>query len=468
MKLGDLRAALQRFTPRSPVIPLALVTVTLIALVVAPLTAEWYTRPLFEELRTVTAPAQQLLTRVHIALALEGATLRDFAETRSPALAMRYQSVVRSKDDAQRQLHALMESLGPYVREQFVALQRAEREWHAAARELLEGRPGGARSESRRDQLYENVLISAARLDQALDEAVQQRRSRIREAGRLQRAVSVGLSALALLALGAVGWLARRLRTAAAEAEEGRRAVERLMDSKTRLMRGVTHDIKNPLNAINGYASLLADGIGGPVTRTQQEQIERIRKSARSVLALLDDLLELARADVGRLRIVCRPTDVRALVLDAVDQHRPQVEAAAHTFVTHVPNDFPLIATDPARVRQVLGNLISNGSKYTPAGGRISVELELLDAVARGPREALVAVHVTDTGPGIPPSQLERVFEEFTRLDQSGQGGSGLGLAIARRIARLLGGDITVQSELGSGSRFTLWLPADCSGGDGP
>jgi signal transduction histidine kinase len=436
-----LRTLARHLAPRTPVVPLGLVTMTLIALVAVPLAAEWYTRPLFDQLRSVTAPAQQLLTRVHVALAIEGSTLRDFVETDNPALAARYRSVVDRKTDAQAQLGLLVDRLGPLA----VA--------------LLQHRIDTAHAESRREQLYEKALIAAARLDEALDDAVQSRRSRIREAGRLQRVASVVLSALALLALAAVGWLARRLRTAASDAEQGRRAVEHLMESKARLMRGVSHDLKNPINAIDGYAALLVEGVGGVLSVGQRQQVERIRASARSVLALVGDLLELSRADVGQLHVACQPTDVRAVVLDTVEEHRGAAQAASHILEAHVLDALPQIETDPVRVRQVLGNLLSNAIKYTPAGGRIDVEVEMSPGDTRESLRQWLAIHVTDTGPGIPPSQLETVFEEFTRLDRTGQRGSGLGLAIARRVARLLGGDLTLRSEVGHGSRFTLWLP---------
>jgi signal transduction histidine kinase len=155
------------------------------------------------------------------------------------------------------------------------------------------------------------------------------------------------------------------------------------------------------------------------------------------------------------------------VVLDAVDEHRARAQALTHALEVRVPDDVPTLETDPARVRQVLGNLLSNAIKYTPAGGRIIVQVQTPGGETPGPvetpgpREAWLAVHVTDTGPGIPASQREAVFDEFTRLDRTGQRGSGLGLAIARRVAQLLDGALTVESEVGRGSRFTLWLPLD-------
>jgi signal transduction histidine kinase len=446
--------------------PLVVVAVALIALVVVPLTAEWYTRPLFDELRSLTTPAQQLVTRVHVGLALRGSTVRDFVQTGNPALAARYRDVAAHDSVAHARLGEIVGRLGPLVRQRYAALRDADRRWDDAAEGVFDSVKGPDVKAADREQLYENALIAAARLDEALDGAVHSRRARIRDAVRLQRQTSVALSALALVALAAVAVVARRLRAAVAEAEEGRRAVERVMESKARLMRGVSHDIKNPLNAIAGFAALLDDGVGGGLSAEQRRCVERIRVGVRTVLALVDDLLELARADVGRLRVACRPTDLRSVVLEAVDEHRIGAQAREHTLEVNVPEELPTLTTDPSRVRQILGNLLSNAIKYTPRGGRIGVEVTIGSRPQSPSARSWLAVHVADTGPGIPAQQREAVFDEFTRLDRTGQRGSGLGLAIARRVARLLGGDLTLESEVGRGSQFTLWLPVASPAGE--
>ena len=451
-----------RIGDRASVAPLGLVTVALIALVVVPLTAERYTSPLFDELRTVAAPAQQLLTRVHVTLALEGSALRDFAETGSPVFAARYRDAMAQEMGAEARLGEVAGQLGPLVEQRYAALREASRRWHTAAAQVLRVVDSPVTPDaSTHDQLYDDVLTAAARLDEALDAAVHTRRAKIRDAVRLQRRTSVALSALALLALGAVVLVRRRLRTSVAEAEQGRRAVEQLLESKARLMRGVSHDIKNPLNAIEGYAALLAEGVPGDLSAEQRRCVERIRASVRAVLALIDDLLELSRADAGQLHVTFRPTDLRGVLLEVVEEHRPGAQARSQALEVRVPDDVQRLETDPARVRQVLGNLLSNAIKYTPAGGRIVAEIERLSVDGPEGPETWLAVHVSDTGPGIPASQREAVFDEFTRLDRTGQRGSGLGLAIARRVARLLGGALTLESEVGRGSRFTLWLPMD-------
>jgi PAS domain S-box-containing protein len=246
-------------------------------------------------------------------------------------------------------------------------------------------------------------------------------------------------------------------RDARAEAERRREELERVTESRARLMRGFTHDVKNPLGAADGYAQLLEDGILGEMTPKQRESIGRIRRSIETSLNLIHDLLELARAEAGQLEIETVPIDVAALAREAVEDFRAQAAAAGLGLEVHA--DGPLrTETDPARVRQVLSNLLSNAVKYTPEGG-ITVEAGV-NARAGAPGDGrCIAIRVSDTGPGIPAEKRETIFQEFTRLDPDAQHGAGVGLAISRRIARQLGGDITVESKGGRGSTFTFWIP---------
>ena len=243
------------------------------------------------------------------------------------------------------------------------------------------------------------------------------------------------------------------------ESEERREELERITDSRTRLMRGFSHDLKNPLGAADGYAQLLEDGTLGELSAEQRASIQGIRRSLKTSLRLIQDLLELARAEAGQIEIECVPTDIAGAARDLAEDFRAQATAAGLALEVHASE--PLLATtDPTRVRQVLGNLLSNAVKYTPAGG-VTVAARARDGEGFRGGE-WIAVSVTDTGPGIPDGKHEHIFEEFTRLDPAAQNGAGVGLAISRRIARLLGGDITVASESGRGSTFTLWVPRSC------
>ncbi|WP_420130358.1 PAS domain S-box protein [Longimicrobium sp.] len=251
--------------------------------------------------------------------------------------------------------------------------------------------------------------------------------------------------------------LLRAEQEARAEAERRREELERVTESRTRLMRGFSHDVKNPLGAADGYAQLLEDGIYGDLSDTQRDSIGRIRRSLRVSLRLINDLLELARAESGQIEIHCAATDVMQAAREVADDFRAQAAAAGLDVDVRGPVGLHA-ETDPTRMRQILANLLSNAVKYAP-NGQVTVSAEL-PPTGNGPRPGpCVAVRVADTGPGIPADKRESIFQEFTRLDPEAQQGAGVGLAISRRIARLMGGDLTVESEPGHGSTFTLWLP---------
>lgn len=244
------------------------------------------------------------------------------------------------------------------------------------------------------------------------------------------------------------------------DSERKREELERVMESRARLIRGFSHDVKNPLHAADGFAALLEDGIMGQLSAKQQMSVSRIRHSIRSALDLIEDLLEIARAESGHIEVRRQPVDLRDVAVELGDAHRAAAEAAGLTLRCETPAEFPLIRSDVSRVRQILGNLLSNAVKYTNEGEiRVTVGLRDGDEPGAPAPGSWAVVDVADTGPGIPQDRREAVFQEFTRLEPHVANGVGLGLAISRRIARILGGDISLRSVPGEGSTFTLWLP---------
>jgi signal transduction histidine kinase len=228
----------------------------------------------------------------------------------------------------------------------------------------------------------------------------------------------------------------------------------------------VTHDLKNPLGAARGFTDLLQDGIEGELSAGQARMAAGIRRNVDTALAIIQDLLDLARADAGTLEVARERTDCGALLREAVDDHRPAAHAAGHVLAIDAPPGPLEVIADPLRVRQVMGNLLSNAIKYTPPGGRVLVAAGPASN-GDGPRPGRwVRVTVEDSGPGIAAEHRESVFQEFERLDPSAAEGHGLGLAIGRRVARLLGGDVTAGEARIGGAAFTLWLPA-APDGDG-
>lgn len=246
-----------------------------------------------------------------------------------------------------------------------------------------------------------------------------------------------------------------RERELRAEAERRREQLERVTESRAALMRGFSDDVRNPLSVTDMNAHILEVGA---LSEAQRQCVERIRRSVGTSLQLIDDLLEVARAEAGQLEIECVHTDVGRVAREVAEDFAAPAAAAGVGLEVRAPDGLHA-DTDPMRLRQVLGNLLSNAVKYAPRA-RVSVDAEIRHAVRD--RE-WVTVSVGDTGPGIPADQREAIFQEYTRLDPQSQKGTGIGLAIGRRIARLLGGDLTVESEVGRGATFTLWLPLAAS-----
>jgi len=210
-------------------------------------------------------------------------------------------------------------------------------------------------------------------------------------------------------------------------------------------------------------------GISGPLTEKMREQIGRIRLSAIHLLSLVNDILDLAKVEAGRLQVSSGPASAAGTVAAAMALIQPQAAARSLDLcVLPIPEPSPIYLGDDERARQILVNLLSNAVKFTPPGGKITVQIarsQTPDSDTRlQPKRSYVSFRVTDTGYGIPEDKLISIFDPFVQAESGharSREGSGLGLTISRRLARLMGGDLTVKSEIGKGSTFMLWLPAD-------
>jgi signal transduction histidine kinase len=240
---------------------------------------------------------------------------------------------------------------------------------------------------------------------------------------------------------------------ARAEAETARAEAERANTIKTDFLAVMSHELRTPLTAIMGYEELLSDGITGPVTELQRQQLGRINASARHLLGLIDEILTFARADIGRERVRWESISVNQTVNDAASLVEPMASAKKLKYAIELLDEDRAIQTDATKFRQMLVNLLSNGVKFTEKG-----EVRLTTSV----RDGLVEIRITDTGVGIDAQHIDNVFEPFWQVEQTATrstGGTGLGLSVTRKLARLLGGDVAVSSRVGEGTTFLLTLP---------
>jgi len=247
------------------------------------------------------------------------------------------------------------------------------------------------------------------------------------------------------------------VRSLVASERAARQQAEEANKAKSQFLATMSHELRTPLNAIAGYTQILDLGLHGPITKAQREDLKRIDRSQRHLLSLINDILNFAKIEAGRVDV--EPSTVHvAKLLDGLKEFvEPQLREKQLQFAQCV-EDTPDVraCADPDKVRQILINLLSNAIKFTPPAGRISIECVADDKT--------VTISVADNGNGIPEDKLEAIFDPFVQLGRdfnSAQSGTGLGLAISRDLARRMDGDLTVSSTPGEGSTFSLTLPRE-------
>jgi PAS domain S-box-containing protein len=235
---------------------------------------------------------------------------------------------------------------------------------------------------------------------------------------------------------------------------EAKRLAEQASQAKSQFLAVMSHELRTPLTGVIGFADLLETGVLGPVAEKQREAIARISASSWHLIGIIDEILTLSRVEAGKEDVRLTEVDVGQIVREVVDLFDPHARARGLELRCLGSTAPTVLRTDAGKVRQILINLVGNAAKYTVEGS-ITVEVD------RASSDAL-RLHVKDTGPGIEPAQQESVFEPFTQADSSHtrtDSGTGLGLAICRRLAKLLGGNVTLRSTPGQGCTFTLQLP---------
>ncbi len=225
--------------------------------------------------------------------------------------------------------------------------------------------------------------------------------------------------------------------------------------AKSAFIASMSHELRTPLNSIIGFSGILAQRLAGPLTEEQAIQIGMINRSGRQLLALINDVLDLAKVESGRARVDIEPVDAGAVAREVVEAVRPlSAEKGLILAVDTTEADLGLL-TDVGKLRQILFNLLGNAVKFTMEGS--------IGVTVRGSGNSDYTFAIADTGPGIPPDDLDLIFEDFTQLEVPNVAksqGTGLGLRISQEFARLLGGTLTVASDVGAGSTFMLTLPA--------
>jgi len=244
----------------------------------------------------------------------------------------------------------------------------------------------------------------------------------------------------------------RKFEEALLEARQTAQAADR---AKSNFLAVMSHELRTPLNAIGGYIQLLEMGVHGEMTEKQIETLGRIDRSQKHLLRLINDVLNLARIEAGRIDYLIQRLNIAEVVGSVLPMVEPQIARKSLQFSSRVPREL-FANADVEKVQQIVLNLLTNAIKFTATGGTVAIE-------AGKQSDSKVFVRVVDTGTGIPEEMLEKVFEPFIQVDSShsrSSEGTGLGLAISRDLARGMGGDLSATSALGEGSAFELVLSA--------
>ncbi len=226
---------------------------------------------------------------------------------------------------------------------------------------------------------------------------------------------------------------------------------------KSQFLANISHELRTPLNSIIGFSHVILQGIDGPVTETQNQDLSAIYDAGQHLLGLINNILDVTRIEAGKMELTLSDVDLKETILSVMATAEGLVKNKPIELITDIPDDLPIIKADSIRVRQILLNLVSNATKFT-AKGQIGVSARIIKLETS--RQIVIAVF--DTGPGIAPEDQEKIFEPFSQVDSAAvrrSGGSGLGLSICRHLVELHGGRIWVDSIPGEGSTFAFTLP---------
>ena len=242
------------------------------------------------------------------------------------------------------------------------------------------------------------------------------------------------------------------------EIQEKSRQLEMASQHKSQFLSSMSHELRTPLNAIIGLTEMMVKNAARFGTEKAQEPLQRVNRAGTHLLGLINQVLDLSKIEAGKLELNPQTVQLAPLIEEVIGTARQLADQNKNRLVVEVQENLGLLTVDPMRLRQILLNLLSNACKFTKEG-----EVKLRASRVRNGRD-WIELSVADTGIGMTAEQQAKLFEEFTQADATTAqrfGGTGLGLAIARKLARMMGGEVTVASEPGAGSVFTVRLPGD-------
>lgn len=431
------------------VLAAVVVVVSLAALVLLPLFVTERT----ERYRTANEqhaePARAALNEINYRLSLQMAALTRAAATREAEYIARYRREIPPQDAAMRALATHVGVMGGEFDGAFAELQRRIEAWQASVRMSVDLQRLAF------DENYPAVVEAIHRLDEAITAFQTARRQEVRRLGRIQVWLTFVLVLLAAIAASLVLWMMQRLRTLASLLEHEAAAREAALAQQQELVRirdeilgVVAHDLRSPLTTITLSTQLLA----GASESEQREHVETILSTTRRMQRLIQDLLDVTKLENAKLSIRRDTIDPAAIAREVLASQEPIAASKQIALQASVDDDLPPISGDADRLAQALTNLIGNALKFTPAGGAVGL------SVTR--RDGHVRFEVTDTGPGIAPSELPHLFEPFWQAKKTAHLGAGLGLKITRAIIEAHGASIEVANRGQGGAAFTFALPA--------
>jgi signal transduction histidine kinase len=434
-------------------VPVAAAVLALAALAAIPWSSNWRLARVRLDTVETLVPARHLMHQFISAVALDAATNNRGVNDSATARARRHREATTVERSSDSTLTALGPRMGGRIEHDVERLHWLVAQWHAQR----------AANDNAADQSLADLMTTAAQLDTAIAQRQLEQQSRIRSLESMDVLLPSVLVPLLIAVVVAIYFTGRRMAALATQAEDGRRALALATEQRVTLVRGLTHDLKNGLGAASGFATLLRDEIAGPLTARQRDHVLRIGRIIEQTIGAVENALTVARTADASLPVRRHQEDLRALVLESAADYVAAAEQAGLTLRAEFAEDLPRVETDPSLVSNIIGDLLSNAIKYTPPGGQIWLRASSRHfSIHEWKAGPWVVAEVRDTGPGIPEPLREQVFNEFFRAPGASATarGQGIGLAMSRRVARLLGGDLTVESEEGQGSTFTLWLPA--------